>query len=118
MKNGAGKHKWLEILLKIGDKMSHIVKEPTYIIGYNLNSNAVGMFEYKRSNDKSKMEKEIKILNKMIAKKKAEIFECTEIQAENMRINLISIFPSKGIVVDETENDKKNEQEEFVLDEV
>ena len=91
--------------------MSYAVKEPTYIIGYNLNPYAVGFHEHRRSNDKSKIEKELNAIKKMTAKKKAEIFECTEIQAGNMIITMISIFPGRCVSDEIDVNDDEDEKD-------
>jgi len=105
--------------------MSSVVKEPTFIVGYNINSRECGLYEFRRSIHKDKIERAVKEFKEMTPKQRAKIFDCTEIQAEYMIISMISIYPPKRKAVDATKpnktdhiSDANREEDEFEDEEI
>lgn len=98
--------------------MSSVVKEPTFILGYNFNVWECGLYEWDRSLDKVKMAKKLEKLEKMSPSQRAMVFDCTEAQAKNMKMKLISIYPyHKSVITDEDDTTVAGDNEEKDIEE-
>lgn len=93
--------------------MSHVVKEPTFILGYCVNKYLIGIYEISKSINKDKIEKMLEQHENMSLKEKVRKFDLTERQANEMIFKMVSIYPKSKDIIDLTSEAEPIKDEEL-----